>query len=83
MKKKIIEKVSKSVLTYVYLVVAPQFQVTSSIIANLACAVDAYQNLTSSLGALNEGYAIAVDIKKYQNMHWSYEYVFFSRYRNL
>ena len=67
--RKSIEKISRSVRAYVYLVLTSQIQATSSIIGNSAPAVDAQQVFKSTFKALiNEGYSIAIHIERYQRV---------------
>ena len=54
---------------YVYLVLTFQIQARSSIIGNLAPAVDAQQVFKSTFKALiNEDYSIGIDIERYQGV---------------
>ena len=54
---------------YVYLVLTFQIQARSSIIGNLAPAVDAQQVFKSTFKALiNEGYSIGIDTERYQGV---------------
>ena len=65
--RKGIEKISRSVRAYVYLVLTSQVQARSSIMGNSAPAVDAQQVFKSTFKALiNEDYSIAIDIERYQ-----------------
>ena len=67
--RKGIEKISRSVRTYVYLVLTSQFQARSSIVGNSAPAVDAEQVFKSTFKALiNKDYSIATDIERYQGV---------------
>ena len=62
-----IEKISISVRAFVYLVLTPQVQARSSIVGNLAPAVDAQQVFKSTFKALiNENYSIAIE--RYQGV---------------
>ena len=64
--RKGIEKISRSVRVYVYLVLTSQVQERSSIVGNSAPAVDAQQVFTSTFKALiNEDYSVAIDIERY------------------
>ena len=67
--KKDIEKISRSVRAYVYLVLTSQVQARSSIVDNSAPAVDAQQALKGMFKALiNEDYSIGIDIERYQGV---------------
>ena len=67
--RKGIEKISRSVRAYVYLVLTSQVQARSSIVGNSAPAVDAQQVFKSTFKALiNEDYSIAIDIERYQGV---------------
>ena len=67
--KKDIEKVSRSVREYVYLVLTSQVQARSSIVGNSAPAVDAHQALKGMLKALiKEDYYIGIDIERHQGV---------------
>ena len=67
--RKGIEKISRSVRAYVYLVLTSQVQVRSSIVGNSAPAVDAQQVFKSTFKTLiNEDYSIAIDIERYQGV---------------
>ena len=67
--KKGIEKISRSIRAYVYLVLTSQAQARSSIVGNSAPAVDAQQVFKSTFKALiNEDYSIAIDIERYQGV---------------
>ena len=58
------EKVSRSVMTYIYLVIICQVQTRSTIVGNSAPAVDAQQLFKSTFKALiNED--LSIDIEKY------------------
>ena len=63
------EKISRSVRAYVYLVLTSQVQARSSIVGNSVPAVDAQQVFESTFKALiNEDYSIAIDIERYQGV---------------
>ena len=67
--KKGIEKISRSVREYVYLVLTSQVQARSSIVGNSAPAVDAQQALKGIFkGLINEDYSIGIDIERYQGV---------------
>ena len=67
--RKGIEKISKSVRAYVYLVLTSQAKARSSIMGNSAPAVDAQQVFKSTFKALiNEDYSIAIDTERYQGV---------------
>ena len=67
--RKGIEQISKSVRTYVYLVLTSQVQTRSSIVGNSAPAVDAQKVFKSTFKALiNEDYSIGIDIERYQEV---------------
>ena len=67
--RKGIEKISRSVRTYVYLVLTSQVQARSNIVGNSASAVDAQQVFKSRCKALiNEDYSISIDIERYQDL---------------
>ena len=67
--RKSIEKISRSVRTYAYLVLTSQVQARSSMVGNSAPAVDAQQVFKSMFKALiNEDYSIAIDIERYQGV---------------
>ena len=67
--KKGIEKINRSVRTYVYLVLTFQAQARSSIVGNSAPAVDAQQVFKGTFKALiNEDYSIGIDNERYQGM---------------
>ena len=67
--KKSIEKISKSVRAYVYLVLTFQVQARSAIVDNSAHAADAQQALKGMFKALiNEDYSIGIDIERYQGV---------------
>ena len=64
-----IEKISRSVRAYVYLVLTSQSQARSSIIGNSTPAVDAQQALKGMFNALiNEDYSIGTNIERYQGV---------------
>ena len=67
--RKGIEKISKSVRAYVYLVLTSQIQKRSSMVGNSAPAVDAQQVFKSTFKVLvNKDIGIAIDIKRYKGM---------------
>ena len=67
--RKEIEKISRSVREYVYLVLTSQVQARSSIVGNSAPAADAQQVFKSTFKALiNEDYSIGIDIERYQKI---------------
>ena len=67
--RKGIEKTSRSVRAYVYLVLTSQVQARSSIVVNSAPAVDAQQALKCMFKALiNEDYSIGIDTERYQGV---------------
>ena len=67
--RKGIEKISRSVSAYVYLVLTSQSQERSSIVVNSVPAVDAQQVFQSTFKVLiNEDYSIAIDIERYQGV---------------
>ena len=67
--RKGIEKISRSVRAYVYLVLTSQVQARSSIVSNSAPAVDAQQVFKETRKALiNEDYSIGIDTERYQGM---------------
>ena len=67
--RKGIEKISKSIRAYVYLVLTSQTLTRSNIVGNSAPAVDAQQVFKSMSKALiNEDYSIAIDIDRYQGV---------------
>ena len=67
--KKDIEKISRSVRAYVYLVLTSQAQARSSIVGNSAHAVDAQKVFNSTLKELiNEDYSIGIDIEMYHGV---------------
>ena len=67
--RKGIEKISRSVRAYVYLVLTSQVQARSSIVGNSAPAVNAQQVFKNTYKALiNEDYPIAIDIERNQGV---------------
>ena len=67
--RKCIEKISRSVRTYVYLVLTSQVQTRSSIVGNSAPAVDAQKVFKGTFKALiKEDYSIGIDIERYQGV---------------
>ena len=63
--RKGIEKISRSVRAYVYLVLTSQVQARSSIVGNSASAVDAQEVFKSTFKALiDEDYSISNDIQR-------------------
>ena len=67
--RKGIEKTSRSVKEYLYLVLTSQVQARSIIVGNSAPAVDAQQVFKSTFKVLiNEDYSIAIDIERYQGV---------------
>ena len=65
--KKDIEKISRSVRAYIYLVLTSQVQARSGIVGNSAPAVDAQQFFKSTFKALiNQDYSIRIDFEKCQ-----------------
>ena len=67
--RKGIEKISRSVREYVYLVLTSQVQVRSIIVGNSAPAVDVQQIFESTFKALiNEDYSIGINIERYQGV---------------
>ena len=67
--RKGIEKISKSVREYVYLVLTSQVQARSSIVGNSEPAVDAQQGFKGMFKALiNENNFIGIDIERYQGV---------------
>ena len=67
--KNSIEKISRSVRGYVYLVLTSQIQTRSSIVGNSAAAVHAQQALKAMFKTLiNEDYSIGIDTEWYQGI---------------
>ena len=67
--RKGIEKISRCVRAYLYLVLTSQAQARSSIVGNSAPAVDAQQVFKSTFKVLiNEEHSIAIDIERYQEV---------------
>ena len=67
--RKGIEKISRSVRAYVYLVLTSQVKARSGIVGNSAPAMDAQQVFKSTFKIfINEDYSIAIDIKRYQEV---------------
>ena len=67
--RKSIEKISRSVRAYVYLVFISQAKARSSIVGNSALAGDAQQVFRCMFKALiNEDYSIGIDIERYQGV---------------
>ena len=67
--RKGIEKINKSIRTYVYLVLTSQIQARSSMVGNSVPAVDAEQAFKSTFKVLiNKDTGIAIDIKRYQGV---------------
>ena len=67
--KKGIDKISRSVRAYVYLVLTSQVQARSNIVGNSAPAVDAQQALIGIFKALiNEEYSIGIDNERYEGV---------------
>ena len=67
--RKGIEKISRSVRAYVYLVLTSQVQARSSIVGNSVSAVDAQQVFKSTFKPLiDEDYSISNDIQRYQDV---------------
>ena len=67
--RKGIEKISRSVRAYVYLVLTSQVQARSSIVGNSASAVDAQEVFKSTFKALiDEDYSISNDVQRYQDV---------------
>ena len=64
-----IEKISRSVRAYVYLVLTSHIQARSSIVGNSASAVDAQQVFKSTFKALiSEDYSISINIERHQGV---------------
>ena len=67
--RKGIEKISRSVRAYVYLVLISHVKTRSSMVGNSAPAVDAQQVLKSTFKTLiNEDYSITIDISQHQGV---------------
>ena len=67
--KKGIEKISRSVRAYFYLVLTSQIQARSSIVGNSTPAVDAHQVFKGTFKALiNKDYSIGIDTERYQGV---------------
>ena len=67
--RKGIRKASRSVRTYVYLVLASQVQARSSTMANSESLVDAQQIFKRAVNALiNEDYSVCIDFDNYQSI---------------
>ena len=67
--KNAIEKISRSVRAYVYIVLTSQVQARSSIVGNSAPAVDAQKVFKSTFKELiNKNYSIGIDIESYQGV---------------
>ena len=67
--RKGIEKISRSMRTYVYLVLTFQVQTRSSTVGNSAPAADAQQVFKSIFKAvINEHYSIGINIERYQGV---------------
>ena len=67
--RKGIEKISRSMKAYIYLVLTSQVKAISSIVGNSASAVDAQQVFKSTFKALiNEEYSIGINIDRYQGV---------------
>ena len=67
--RKGIEKSSRSMRAYVYLVLTSQVQARSSMVGNSAASVDAQQVFKSTFKTLiNEDYSIAIDIERYEGV---------------
>ena len=84
--RKGIEKISRSVRAYVYLVLTSQVQVRSNILGNSNPAVDAQKVFKSMFKALiNEDYSISVDIERYQGVleHTLSKVDLFSRHKHI
>ena len=69
-KRKGIEKISRSVRAYVYLILISQVRARSSIVGNSVPAVDTQQAFKSAFKALinEDDYSIANDISQYQGV---------------
>ena len=69
LQKKDIEKISRSVRTYVYLVRFSQVPARSTVVGNSAPAMDAQRVLKSMFKAMiSEDYSIGIDIEKSQGV---------------
>ena len=67
--KKGIQKISRSVRAYVYLLLTSQVQARSSIVGNSASAVDVQEVFKSNFKALtDEDYSNSNDIQRYQDV---------------
>ena len=67
--RKGIEKISRCVRAYVYLLLTSQVQPKSSIVGNSVPAVDAQKVFKSTFKALiNEDYSIGINIERYQGV---------------
>ena len=67
--RKGIEKISRSVRAYVYLVLTSQVKARSGIVGNSVPAMDVQQVFKSTFKIfINEDYSIAIDIKRYQEV---------------
>ena len=67
--RKGIEKISRSMRAYVYLVLISQVQPRPSIVGNSAPAVDTQEIFKNTFKALiNKNYSIAIDIWRYQGV---------------
>ena len=67
--RKGIEKISRSVRVYIYLILTFQGQARSSMVGNSAPAVDAQQVFKNTFRVLiNEDYSIGVDSERYQGV---------------
>ena len=64
-----IEKISRYVRAYVYLVLTSEVQARSRIVGKSAPAVDAQKDFKGTFKALiNEYYSIGIDIERYQGV---------------
>ena len=64
-----IDKISRSVRAYVYLVLTSHIQSRLSIVGNSASAVDAQQAFKSTFKALiSEDYSIGINIERHQGV---------------
>ena len=67
--RKVIEKISRAVKAYVYLVLTSQVQARSNLVGNSALAVDAQQAVNSTFKALiHEDYSIGINIERCQGV---------------